>query len=187
MKRVTFVIGGARSGKSCYAESLAEGFRGRKTYIATAEAFDDEMRERIAKHRQQRGDGWETVEAPLELAAALTACVSGFVLIDCLTVWLGNLMHHGLDATAEVTKLTDALKRTRARVVIVSNEVGLGIVPENALARAFRDAQGLANQRIAEVADSVIFMAAGLPMVLKKPGRGRASRGRGASERGRKA
>src|SRR5207249_11851866 len=117
----------------------------------------------------------------LELAAALGACTAGFVLIDCITVWLGNLMHYGRDTAIETTKFCDALSRSKAPVVVVSNEVGLGIVPENALARAFRDAQGLAKQRIAEVADEVIFMAAGLPMVLKKPGRGKAPRGKARS------
>src|SRR5205814_6852178 len=134
----TFVIGGARSGKSRYAEGLAKGQR-KKTYIATAEAYDDEMRARIAAHRAQRADGWETCEAPLELVSVLEVRSSGFVLIDCITVWLGNLMHHKRDTALETAKFCDALKRSKARVVVVSNEVGLGIVPENTLARAFRD------------------------------------------------
>ena len=168
MSRIILVLGGARSGKSRYAERLALRHRGRKAYIATAEAFDDEMRARIAWHRQRRGDGWETSEAPLELAGALAACTADFVLVDCLTVWLGNLLHHGREPEAEVGLLCDALKQTRMRVVIVSNEVGLGIVPDNPPARAFRDVQGLANQAIARLADEVIFMAAGLPMVVKR-------------------
>ncbi len=162
---VTLVLGGARSGKSRYAESLAHG---RKVYIATAEALDDEMRDRIARHRERRGDGWETVEAPLELAGVLRSvgnCET--VLIDCITVWLGNLMHNGRDIGVEVADLCAALKVAASDIVMVSNEVGLSIVPENAMARRFRDAQGLANQRLAEVADRVVFVAAGLPLRLK--------------------
>lgn len=163
---VTLVLGGARSGKSRHAESLAHG---RKVYLATAQAFDDEMRDRIARHQQQRGDGWETIEAPLELASALLSLKPGAdtVLIDCITVWLGNLMHHGRDIRTEVQTLCDALGAITFDVVIVSNEVGLSIVPENPMARRFRDEQGLANQRLAAVADQVIFMAAGLPLKLK--------------------
>ncbi|MGH6856014.1 MAG: bifunctional adenosylcobinamide kinase/adenosylcobinamide-phosphate guanylyltransferase [Aestuariivirga sp.] len=186
MNQVTFVLGGARSGKSRYAEGLAAKHRGRKTYIATAQAFDDEMRGRIAKHRHQRGVGWETCEAPLDLAEALAACKAGFVLIDCITVWIGNLMHHGRGADAEITRLCEALARSKSRIVVVSNEVGSGIVPENALARAFRDQQGIANQRIAEVADEVIFVTAGLPRVLKKARNKRAPTAKARSWRGRK-
>jgi adenosylcobinamide kinase / adenosylcobinamide-phosphate guanylyltransferase len=163
---VTLVLGGARSGKSRHAESLAHG---RKVYIATAEAFDDEMRDRIAKHRDQRGDGWETIEAPLELVSGLNSIRQGAhtVLIDCITVWLGNLTHRGRDIRTEVLVLCDTLKSVPFDVVVVSNEVGLSIVPENPMARAFRDEQGLANQRLAEVADNVVFVAAGLPLKLK--------------------
>ena len=162
---VTLVLGGARSGKSCYAEGLAHG---RKVYIATAQAFDDEMRERIARHRGQRGEGWETVEAPLDLVEAVRVVRGGeTVLVDCITVWLGNLMHHERDIGSEVADLCAALKSATADIVIVSNEVGLSIVPENALARRFRDEQGLANQRLAEVADHVVFVAAGLALKLK--------------------
>lgn len=187
MSPVTFVLGGARSGKSRHAEGLAAKRRGRKTYIATAETIDDEMRDRIDKHREQRGEGWVTREAPLDLVAALAACDAGFVLVDCITIWIGNLMHHGRDVRAEVARLCEALALSQARVVVVSNEVGLGIVPENALARAFRDEQGFANQRIAEVADEVIFVAAGLPMVLKKPRRRPVSRAKAKSLHGRRA
>lgn len=167
MSKVTLVLGGARSGKSRFAERLAEGAASR-TYIATAEPFDDEMRDRIGKHREQRGGGWTTVEAPLDLAEALAACTSDFVLVDCVTVWLGNLMHHQRNLRDEVAALCDCLKTQMADVVLVSNEVGLSIVPENAMARRFRDDQGLANQRLAEVADEVYFIAAGLPLTLKK-------------------
>lgn len=167
MRRVSLVLGGARSGKSRFAESLASRTPGPRRYIATAEAFDDEMRERISLHRHQRGDGWDTVEAPLDLAAALAAPGTGFVLVDCITIWLNNLICHERDVAAAVAGLCAVLPDIAADVVLVSNEVGLGIVPDNALARRFRDAQGLANQRLAAAADEVYFIAAGLPLRLK--------------------
>jgi adenosylcobinamide kinase/adenosylcobinamide-phosphate guanylyltransferase len=187
MSRVTFILGGARSGKSRHAEALARKHRGPKTYIAAAEAIDDEMQARIALHRSRRNEAWVTREAPLDLAVALADARTGFVLIDCITVWIGNLMHHGRDVRAEVAALCAALMKTKARVVVVSNEVGLSIVPDNALARAFRDEQGFANQAIAAIADEVIFVAAGLPLTLKRVSR-RSPPGRTArSKRGRKA
>jgi adenosylcobinamide kinase / adenosylcobinamide-phosphate guanylyltransferase len=168
----TLVLGGARSGKSRYAEGLAGN---RKIYIATAEVFDDEMRSRIAVHQEQRGAGWINVEEPLELPGMLAQhdARGVFILVDCLTLWISNLMHAKRDVPAAVTELAGWLKGCKAHVVLVSNEVGQGIVPENALARAFRDEQGFCNQRIAEAADEVIFMVAGLPMVLKKAERPR--------------
>jgi adenosylcobinamide kinase/adenosylcobinamide-phosphate guanylyltransferase len=166
MSRLTLVLGGARSGKSRFAESLARQHGGPRTYIATAEAFDDEMRQRIAKHREQRaGDGWQTIEATLDPAAVLPR--EGLALLDCVTVWLGNLMHHGRDLRTEVSKLCATLEACPAEVILVSNEVGLSIVPENAMARRFRDEQGLANQALAAIADNVYFIAAGLPLKLK--------------------
>ena len=166
MSRITLVLGGARSGKSRFAENLARQHGGPRTYIATAEPFDDEMRQRIARHRDQRaGDGWQTLEAPLDPAAVLPR--EGLVLLDCVTVWLGNLMHHGRDLKAEVAKLCAALEACPAEVILVSNEVGLSIVPENAMARRFRDEQGLANQALAAISDNVYFIAAGLPLKLK--------------------
>ena len=166
MSRLTLVLGGARSGKSRFAENLARQHGGPRTYIATAEPFDDEMRQRIAGHRDQRaGDGWQTLEAPLDPAAVLPR--EGLVLLDCVTVWLGNLMHHGRDLKAEVAKLCAALEACPAEVILVSNEVGLSIVPENAMARRFRDEQGLANQALAAISDNVYFIAAGLPLKLK--------------------
>jgi adenosylcobinamide kinase / adenosylcobinamide-phosphate guanylyltransferase len=161
------VLGGARSGKSRYAESLAKG---QKYYIATGQAFDDEMQERITAHRTQRGGGWNTLEAPLHVVDTLRE-IDGkgrFILIDCLTIWIGNLMHEKLDVLAEVERLCAALAKAKAHVAVVSNEVGLGIVPDNAMARAFRDLQGFANQRMARAADEVVFIAAGVPLVLKK-------------------
>ena len=167
MSRVTLVLGGARSGKSRFAEGLARERSGPRTYLATAEAFDEEMRQRIAKHREDRaGDGWQTIEASLDPAAVI-AGAEGLVLMDCVTVWLGNLMHHGKDIRAAVAGLCDALAATHAEVILVSNEVGLSIVPENAMARRFRDEQGFANQRLAEVAGAAYFIAAGLPLRLK--------------------
>ena len=166
MSRLTLVLGGARSGKSRFAENLARQHGGLRTYIATAGAFDDEMRQRIAKHREQRaGDGWVTIESTLDPASVLPR--DGLVLLDCVTVWLGNLMHHGRDLRAEVAKLCAALEVCPAEVILVSNEVGLSIVPENAMARRFRDEQGLANQALAAIADNVYFIAAGLPLTLK--------------------
>jgi adenosylcobinamide kinase / adenosylcobinamide-phosphate guanylyltransferase len=164
------VLGGARSGKSRYAEGLAKGH---KVYIATAEAFDDEMRARIGEHRRRRGDDWENVEEPLDLLSALLKhdAARRFILVDCLTLWLSNLMHAQKDVRGEVGRLTDFLLGCKARVVLVSNEVGQGIVPDHALARVFRDEQGWCNQRVAEATDEVVMMIAGLPMRLKKPKR----------------
>lgn len=166
MSRLTLVLGGARSGKSRFAESLAREHGGPRTYIATAEPFDAEMRQRIARHRDQRaGDGWQTLEAPLDPAAILPR--DGLVLLDCVTVWLGNLMHHERDLPAEVAKFCAALEACPAEVILVSNEVGSSIVPENAMARRFRDEQGRANQQLAGIADSVFLVVAGLPLKLK--------------------
>ena len=165
---IILITGGARSGKSRRAEARAQSFPGKPVYIATAEGFDHEMRERIAKHRARRGNGWIEHETPLELVAALNATDgSGARLIDCLTLWLSNLMHEGRDWAKEAAKLAEALEAQRAPVVLVTNEVGSGIVPENALAREFRDAAGLLNQMIARAADEVEFVVAGLPMRLK--------------------
>ena len=168
LSHLSLVIGGARSGKSGLAERLVSGTGLARRYIATAEAWDDEMRDRIARHRADRGAGWITVEAPLDLAAALGEARSGeVVLIDCATLWLTNhlLADHDLDREGE--RLITAIATCAAPVVVVSNEVGWGIVPENALARAFRDAQGRLNQRIAAEAGLVVGVMAGLPMVLK--------------------
>ena len=166
---VTLVLGGARSGKSRYAERLVDGRGGGPIYIATATAGDAEMAERIARHRARRGGHWQTVEAPLDLAAALAASVAPGrgVLVDCLTLWLANLIEAGLDVTDEIARLLAALPALDGPVVFVANEVGLGIVPDNALARAFRDHAGLLNQELAAAADRVVLVAAGLPLVLK--------------------
>ncbi len=174
LPRVTLVLGGARSGKSRHAESLIESARAAgpyasATYIATAEPLDAEMAARIEEHRRRRGDDWRTVEAPLELVAALAghADPSRPVLVDCLTLWLSNIMGAGRDAEAEAAALAARLRDLPGPVVLVSNEVGLGIVPDNALARDFRDRAGRLNQTVAEVADRVLFVASGLPLVMK--------------------
>ncbi|HLA01235.1 MAG TPA: bifunctional adenosylcobinamide kinase/adenosylcobinamide-phosphate guanylyltransferase [Aestuariivirga sp.] len=183
---IHLILGGARSGKSRYAESLSKG---RKFYIATAEASDEEMQQRIDTHRKQRGQGWETFDVPLDLVGALQT-IDGkgrFILIDCLTIWLSNLMLVKLDVRAEIEMLCECLTKIKSRVVLVSNEVGLGIVPANVLARTFRDDQGFLNQRVAEIADEVIFMTAGLPMALKRAKRKARPDKAGKSSRSRKA
>jgi adenosylcobinamide kinase/adenosylcobinamide-phosphate guanylyltransferase len=163
---VTLILGGARSGKSRYAESVLAGCRN-PVYLATAEILDEEMADRIARHRAARAGTWETVEEPLALAERLVELAGRAVLVECLTIWLSNLMHAGRDVERETAFLLEILPRRSAPVVFVANEVGLGIVPENALARAFRDHAGRLNQRIAAAADRVVFVAAGLPLVLK--------------------
>ena len=160
---VTLVLGGARSGKSRFAESLCQAPR---TYIATAQAFDVEMTERIAKHRSDRGAGWTTIEAPLDLAGALVT-PKGDILIDCLTLWLNNLTMGEKDIDVEITKLVKQLTVCLQKVIIVSNELGLGLVPEQRLSRRFRDWHGVMNQRVAQTANCVVFMVAGVPMVIK--------------------
>lgn len=168
LPRLTLVIGGARSGKSVFAEGLVTGTGRPRRYIATAEAWDDEMRARIARHRDDRGENWTTVEAPLDLCGALaSAAPEEAVLVDCATLWLTNHLLAEHDLHAESTDLIAALAACPAPVVIVSNETGWGIVPENALARRFRDEQGRLNQRLAAQADLVVTVIAGLPMVLK--------------------
>jgi adenosylcobinamide kinase / adenosylcobinamide-phosphate guanylyltransferase len=163
-----FITGGARSGKSLRAETRARAFPGRPVYIATAEAHDAEMAERIARHRARRAGDWIEREVPLELVAALIETDGGGArLVDCLTLWLSNLFHSERDWSREVARLAEALTRQRSPVVLVSNEVGLGIVPDNALARSYRDAAGFMNQTIARVVDEVEFLVAGLPMKLK--------------------
>jgi adenosylcobinamide kinase / adenosylcobinamide-phosphate guanylyltransferase len=165
---IILITGGARSGKSVRAEARTRAFAGRPVYIATAQAHDGEMRERIARHRARRGDEWLERETPLELVAALAETDGGGArLVDCLTLWLSNLMLAERDWADETTRLADTLAAQKAPVVLVTNEVGLGIVPDNALARAFRDAAGLMNQTIARVASEVEFVVAGLPMRVK--------------------
>lgn len=169
LKPVTLVLGGARSGKSAFAEGLLESSSARRLYVATAQARDDEMRNRIKRHRNRRGAGWDTVEAPVDLVAALETNGSGAtpMLVDCLSLWITNLMLGDHDLAAEFDRLGAALVSLGAPVVLVSNEVGLGIVPDNAMARAFRDHAGHLHQSIAGLADEVYFVAAGLPLKMK--------------------
>ncbi|MEO0882630.1 MAG: bifunctional adenosylcobinamide kinase/adenosylcobinamide-phosphate guanylyltransferase [Pseudomonadota bacterium] len=169
MSTSNFILGGARSGKSRRALALAESIGAARIFIATAEAWDDEMAERIARHQAERGPGWSTRETPLDLVvefgrldAQIDVCV-----VDCLTLWLSNLMHHGRDLEIETKRLCKAISASEIPIILVSNEVGLGIVPETPIGRAFRDAQGRLNQAVAHVCDRVEFVAAGLPLTLK--------------------
>jgi len=169
LPRSTLVLGGARSGKSAYAEGLIRDASIHAVYLATAEAGDAEMADRIARHRAARGDGWLTIEEPLDLIGTLDRFgrANRPVLVDCLTLWLSNLMHAERDIAAETAALAAAIGELAGPVVFVSNEVGQGIVPDNALARAYRDHAGRLNQAVAAAAERVVFVAAGLPMVLK--------------------
>ncbi|RSV43162.1 bifunctional adenosylcobinamide kinase/adenosylcobinamide-phosphate guanylyltransferase [Sphingomonas sp. ABOLE] len=164
-----FVLGGARSGKSRYAQARAESLAGDLLYLATAQAFDAEMEERIARHRADRGPRWSTLDVPLDLPAAIlaNAAPGRVLLVDCLTLWTSNLMFAERDLDAETEALATAVTQAAGPVILVANEVGLGIVPDNALARRFRDAAGRINQAIAATADEVQFIAAGLPLRLK--------------------
>jgi adenosylcobinamide kinase / adenosylcobinamide-phosphate guanylyltransferase len=165
---LTLVVGGARSGKSTFAERLLTSTARPRRYIATSEAWDDEMRERIARHQRDRGEDWTTVEAPLDLPAALATAKAGeAVLVDCATLWLTNHLLADHDIPAQTESLVKALVACPAPIVIVSNETGWGIVPENALARRFRDEQGRLNQRLAAEAGLVVTVIAGLPLALK--------------------
>jgi adenosylcobinamide kinase/adenosylcobinamide-phosphate guanylyltransferase len=165
--RLTLVLGGARSGKSRYAESLVMALPSPWLYVATAEARDSEMAERVAVHQGRRGPSWTTVETPRDIAGALAANANTPALVDCLTLWLSNVLLVDADVDAEIEHLDGALARAAAPIVLVANEVGSGIVPDNALGRRFRDLQGLLNQRMAARVDRVFLVVAGLPLTLK--------------------
>ena len=167
---VTLVLGGARSGKSRCAEQLVEGAASGGTYCATAEAGDAEMACRIAAHRARRGAFWHTVEAPLALAPVIASEARSErpLLVDCLTLWLSNLLLASKPVDEETAALCAALRLAAGPVVLVANEVGMGLVPETPLGRRFRDAAGRLNQEVAALADHVVFVAAGLPLVLKE-------------------
>lgn len=168
LPQLSLVVGGARSGKSGLAERLVRSSSRPRHYIATAQAWDDEMRIRIAQHQTDRGDDWTTHEAPRDLAPVLASIpADAVVLIDCATLWLTNHLLAEAELETEIVNLLASLADCPAPVVVVSNEVGWGIVPENALARAFRDHQGRLNQRLAAQAGLVVGVMAGLPMVLK--------------------
>ncbi|SKB97539.1 bifunctional adenosylcobinamide kinase/adenosylcobinamide-phosphate guanylyltransferase [Sphingopyxis flava] len=167
--RSLFVLGGARSGKSRYAQARAEAIAGRHIFIATAQAHDAEMRDRIARHRADRDERWQTVEAPHDLAAAIDAAngADAIVLVDCLTIWISNLMLAEADIEAATRALCEAIGRFEGQLILVANEVGLGIVPDNALARRFRDEAGRTNQAVAAAVREVQMIFAGLPQRLK--------------------
>ena len=170
MTRHVLVLGGARSGKTAFAERLAMRGGSRPAYLATAQVLDGEMRDRVASHQAGRGQQFATIEEPLALARALrkAAAHHDVILVDCLTLWITNLLMANADVAQHVSELGAALVEIdTAKIVLVSNEVGLGIVPDNAMARTFRDLAGSAHQRLAEICDDVYFIVAGLPMVLK--------------------
>jgi adenosylcobinamide kinase/adenosylcobinamide-phosphate guanylyltransferase len=173
MNQVIYVTGGARSGKSSHALELAISYR-RRVFLATAEAFDDEMRDRIDRHRDERGSSFTTIEEPLFIDRTFRDLPEGteVVLLDCLTVWAGNLMHHIGDPeaiNARIDALLEVLKSPPCDIILVTNEVGMGIVPENAMARAFRDLAGSINRQVASCATRAYLLCSGLPIVLKQP------------------
>lgn len=166
--KLTFILGGASSGKSRFAEGLITDTGAPRVYIATSQAHDSEMSDRIRAHQKDRGESWRTIESPLDVVTALADVRENEVaLLDCATMWLSNHMLAEHDIEAETLQLLNALAACKGRVVVVSNEVGTGIVPENALARRFRDAQGKLNQKIAAQADLAVLVVAGLPVTLK--------------------
>jgi adenosylcobinamide kinase/adenosylcobinamide-phosphate guanylyltransferase len=170
--RIYFITGGARSGKSGFAEKLALDLPGRRAYVATAQALDEEMAARIAKHQKDRGAAWDTFEEPLAIPDLLRKLSDRYpvMLLDCLTLWLSNVMAHTENDGQVLTRTEDlvcAVKEYRGSSIIVSNEVGLGIVPDNPLARKFRDLAGMLNQTVARAADEVYFTAAGIPIKIK--------------------
>ncbi|WP_461431578.1 bifunctional adenosylcobinamide kinase/adenosylcobinamide-phosphate guanylyltransferase [Hoeflea alexandrii] len=169
LRPVTLVLGGARSGKSAFAEHMLEAEASSRLYLATGQAWDDEMRVRIEAHQGRRGKGWETIETPVDLTGTLEAQARPDrpVLVDCLSLWVTNLMLGEHDIDAAFANLAKALPGLKGPVVFVSNEVGLGIVPDNAMARTFRDHAGRLHQTIASLADEVYFVAAGLPLKMK--------------------
>lgn len=164
---LTFVLGGARSGKSRYAEAVIAALSPPWAYVATAEAGDEEMSARINAHRKRRGTDWRTIEAPRDLSAALAACGKMPALVDCVTLWLSNLMLADADIENEMQALEMTLAARTTPTILVANEVGSGIVPDYPLGRRFRDLQGILNQRIAARADRVVLMVAGLPLAVK--------------------
>ena len=165
---VTFALGGAASGKSVWAEKYTLAHSANPIYVATAQPFNSEMEEKIIAHKKRRDNRWETVEEPFEIAEILgSLSEQETILIDCVTIWLNNILISGKSEDNEITKLITAIRDFRGMLVLVSNEVGQGIVPDNKLARKFRETQGLLNQRIAQISNNVILVTAGLPLALK--------------------
>ena len=171
MHTVTLITGGSRSGKSAHALEISRQYN-RKTFLATAEPLDDEMRDRIERHKKERSRDFENIEEPIEIVEAIreASADTDLILLDCLTVWLGNLSYHLNDAVSEekhIAGLLELLKSPTCDIILVTNEVGMGIVPESSEARSFRDSAGRLNQQIAAVADRVILVVSGIPMVIK--------------------
>jgi adenosylcobinamide kinase/adenosylcobinamide-phosphate guanylyltransferase len=170
-QKVIFVTGGAKSGKSSFVLNEAAKNEGQKAFIATAEALDEEMLNRIEKHKGERGEGWDTYEEPLQIAATVAKLAGGYsvIVLDCLTLWLSNAMHRNADIELEIENFLNILRngKPNSHIYIVSNEVGAGIVPENKLAREFRDLAGTMNQRVAGVSDEVFMVVAGIPVKIK--------------------
>ncbi len=170
MQNLTLILGGASSGKSAYAERLTLATGLTPVYLATGQAKDGEMSDKIARHQARRGPEWQLIEAPLDLSKPLQSLTPDHVvLLDCLTLWLSNHMEINRNIEEKTTALLSAIRTSEATIIAVSNEIGLGLVPSSPLGRGFRDAQGLLNQRVAEAADTVTFIAAGLPLCLKAP------------------
>ena len=170
-QKVIFVTGGAKSGKSSFALSEAAKHGGQKAFIATAEALDEEMKNKIEKHKGERGEGWDTYEVPLQIAETIARLTGRYrvIVLDCLTLWLSNAMHRDADIEHEMENFLNILrhKKQDSHIYIVSNEVGAGIVPENKLAREFRDLAGIINQKVAGASDEVFMVVAGIPVKIK--------------------
>ncbi|MGZ3569065.1 MAG: bifunctional adenosylcobinamide kinase/adenosylcobinamide-phosphate guanylyltransferase [Thermodesulfobacteriota bacterium] len=171
-KKMILITGGCRSGKSRFALDYANQHFSKKLYLATCEALDEEMAQRIEHHKKMRGPEWRTIEEPVEIVDQIGLHGTGVevILLDCLTLWLSNLLmrrKNDLEIMEEVSRLIDTMKEKRTSFILVSNEVGLGIVPADKLSRRFRDLSGTANQKIAEAADTAIFMVSGIPLILK--------------------
>lgn len=168
LPKLSLILGGAASGKSAYAEGLFKAHSGPRVYLATAQSFDSEMENKIERHKKMRGDGWKTIERPLEIAPVFQNAERGeAILLDCATLWLSNLLLSEAAIENAIDALISSLSTSTVPVVIVSNEVGSGIVPSHALSRAFREEQGRLNQQLAAISDYVALVVAGLPIVLK--------------------
>ncbi|MEK7828750.1 MAG: bifunctional adenosylcobinamide kinase/adenosylcobinamide-phosphate guanylyltransferase [Deltaproteobacteria bacterium] len=179
--KLIFITGGARSGKSAFALKLAESMPGNRLYLATAEALDNEMLKRIKRHKKERGNNWKTIESPIKITEVIKKNTGyDVILLDCLTLWISNMMHTANrpspfagngkgegGITKEIHSLISACKASKTNIIIVSNEVGLGIVPDNPLARRFRDISGISNQKMAEAADEVYFVVSGMEMRMR--------------------
>ncbi|OPY72931.1 MAG: Bifunctional adenosylcobalamin biosynthesis protein CobP [Syntrophorhabdus sp. PtaU1.Bin058] len=173
MQKVVLVLGGARSGKSTYALNEASAINGKKAFIATAEILDDEMRVRVENHKHERGKDWDTYEEPLGIASVIEKIRDGYdvIIIDCLTLWVSNIMHAGSDVSVEIKRLVSVISVNHSSTIyIISNEVGLGLVPDIPIGREYRDILGRLNQEIASAATDVIFMVAGIPLIIKGAG-----------------